>query len=193
MVSTPFTTTPTQASNSAADNEKRSLDEMHLITQKPSQASLASATVIASGSTHNEKNEKHIDVSEVSCPPSAHNSNNLNPFETDIEAMITHTDSANGNIINTSTTKTSKNTAGNRKSIGNACSDAQVWPGQSHWKKKAKEQKIQRSRTCLSRLNKRNRMIVKILLVLFVLSIAVGVGLGISKPLGASIWGQKKN
>ena len=162
MVSAPCTA-PAQASSSAADNEKRSLDEMH------------------------------IDVSEVSCPPSAHNSSNPNPFETDIEAMITHTDSANGNIINTSSTKTSKNTAGNRKSVGNACSDAQVWPGQSHWKKKAKEQKIKRSRTCLSRLSKRNRMIVKILLVLFVLSIAVGVGLGISKPLGAAIWGQKKN
>lgn len=163
--------------------EKHSFDEMHLITQKPSQASLASATVVPSSASV-EKNEKEVVASAVSCPPSAHSANaNLNPFDTDIEAAITHTDSATAGMA-TTTTK------GSKKGV---CGEATVWPGQAHWKKKAKEQKIQRSRTCLSRLSKRNRMIVKILLVLFVLGIAVGVGLGISKPLGASIWGQKKN
>lgn len=95
-----------------------------------------------------------------------------NPFETDIEAMITQT-----------TTKTSRPMGDHMHD-----SDSRVWPGQKHWKDKAKEAKIKRSRTCLSRLNKRNRLIAKILIGLLIVGIAVGIGVGISKPLGAGIW-----
>ncbi len=88
-------------------------------------------------------------------------------------------------------TQTTSEENGGRRSVGcRGLTDSQVWPGQGHWKRKAKEQKMKRSRTCLSRLSKRNRLIAKILIGLLIIGIAVGVGLGISKPLGAAIWGQ---
>lgn len=195
----------------AADAETASVDEKqlrtietaHYIMGKPSQNSLASATVIASTSTSttasnlgngrsNEKHELHEKharlstgsvtevlprTSDLSTPTSAHHHN---PFDTDVEAMITHTTSEGTNNGN-----------GRRSIACRGLGDSQVWPGQSHWKKKAKEQKMKRSCSCLSRLSKRNRLIVKVLIVLLVIGIAVGVGVGISKPLGAPIWGQK--
>lgn len=67
--------------------------------------------------------------------------------------------------------------------------DGQVWPGKEHWKKKAKANKInQRNCQCLAKMSKRNRMFVKIGIILLVVAIGVGVGFGISKPLGAGIW-----
>lgn len=97
------------------------------------------------------------------------------PFDTDIEAML-----PGGAPDNCP-----------RKSLGCQRPDAecQVWPGQEHWKRKAKAAKVNRSRCgCMARMSKRNRIIIQVLIGLLIIGIAVGVGLGVSKPLGAGIW-----
>ncbi|KAJ0117808.1 hypothetical protein J7T55_002008 [Diaporthe amygdali] len=112
--------------------------------------------------------------SEVSTPASA---NDLNPFDTDIEAMIS-----------TRTTREDDSCGMKSTSKGNL-KGAQVWPGQDHWKKKAKANKLnQRSCQCLAKMSKRNRILVKVAIIVLVVLTAVGVGFGISKPLGAGIW-----
>ncbi|KAK5994075.1 hypothetical protein PT974_07515 [Cladobotryum mycophilum] len=99
-----------------------------------------------------------------------------NPFETDIEALASHS-----SIDRTC-----------RKSLAiETKTDCQVWPGKDHWKKQAKEAKMKRSWSCMARLSRRNRIICKLLLILLVVGIAVSVGFGVSKPLGAPIWGKK--
>ena len=108
--------------------------------------------------------------SDISTPASSHHAN---PFDTDIEAIITTTDTCNR--------KSTECTKGGP--------DCQVWPGRDHWRRKAKAAKMSRHNcNCLAHMSKRNRIIVKILIGLFIVGIAVGVGLGISKPLGAGIW-----
>lgn len=108
-------------------------------------------------------------TSDVSTPASSH----ANPFDTDIEAIITSSE----HCMRKSTECTKGGT------------DCQVWPGQDHWKRKAKAAKMSRhSCNCLAHLSKRNRIIVKILIGLLIIGIAVGVGFGVSKPLGAGIW-----
>lgn len=184
----------------AADAETAPVDEKTLrtiettryLTEKPSKNSMASATVIASTSTSlaREKNGGRLSTtsitegmprtSDLSTPSSVHHQD---PFDTDVEAMITQTTSEG----------TSNGGTGRRSIACRGLGDAQVWPGQAHWKKKAKEQKMKRSCSCLSQLSKRNRLIIRVLIVLLVIGIAVGVGVGISKPLGAPIWGQKNN
>lgn len=96
-----------------------------------------------------------------------------NPFDTDIEAAM----------ISQSTTRKSCQLP--RKS------DCQVWPSRDHWKEKAKAAKKKRSWTWMARLNRRDRLIAKIVLGLILVGVAVGVGFGVSKPLGAPIWGKK--
>jgi hypothetical protein len=100
--------------------------------------------------------------------------NHLNPFDTDIEAIVSNPEHENRNL-------SAQCTRG-----GPEC---QVWPGQDHWRRKAKLAKKQRRNcNCLAHLSKRNHIIVKILIGILVIGIAVGVGVGISKPLGAPIW-----
>ncbi|KAI1124502.1 hypothetical protein F5Y10DRAFT_28503 [Nemania abortiva] len=71
-------------------------------------------------------------------------------------------------------------------------SDSSVWPGQAHWREKAlAAERKNRSCQCLARLSKRTRIVVKIALLLFIVGVAVGVGFGISKSLGARIWQPK--
>ncbi|KAK7711907.1 hypothetical protein SLS64_005178 [Diaporthe eres] len=120
--------------------------------------------------------------SEVSTPAS---SRDLNPFDTDIEAMIsTRTTREDDSCGMKSTSK------GQMK--GSA--DGQVWPGQAHWKRKAKANKLnQRSCQCLAKMSKRNRILVKVAIIVLVVLTAVGVGFGISKPLGAGIWKPNGN
>lgn len=114
--------------------------------------------------------------SDVSTPTTVH----ANPFDTDIEAIMTHDTHhcRDGLPISTQTTRG-----------GPEC---QVWPGAAHWRQKAKDAKINR-RSCkmcgyLDRLSKRNRVIVKIIIGLLIVGIAVGVGLGVSKTLGYGVW-----
>ncbi|KAH7179242.1 uncharacterized protein FIESC28_02003 [Fusarium coffeatum] len=101
----------------------------------------------------------------------------LNPFDTDIEAMVTNTRTSESNIHKTNSPA--------RKT------DCQVWPGKDHWKKQAKAAKAKNRCTCMAHLSQRNRWIVKGMIILLVVGIAVGVGFGVSKPLNAPIWGDK--
>ncbi|KAJ6440168.1 homeobox and C2H2 transcription factor [Purpureocillium lavendulum] len=105
-------------------------------------------------------------------------SENVNPFDTDVEAMVTN--SSSDKCLRSSVVLTRKN-------------DCQVWPGQDQWKQRAKAAKKQRGRgcTCMSRLSRRNRIAVKVMLVILVVGAAVAIGFGVSKPLGAPIWGDK--
>ncbi|KAK9414437.1 hypothetical protein SUNI508_11279 [Seiridium unicorne] len=110
--------------------------------------------------------------STVSTPNSVHG---LNPFETDVEM------GQSSENLNRKESQFTGKTLNNPK-----CT---VWPGQDHWKQKARAAKINnRSCQCMARLSKRNRLLVKILIAFLVIGAAVGVGLGISKPLGAGIW-----
>lgn len=113
--------------------------------------------------------EKVSRPSDVSSPATVR----ANLFDTDIEAMITPVEQHGR--------RSAECTKGG--------TDCQVWPGQDHWKRKAKAAKKQRHTcNCLANLSKRNRIIVKILIIILIVGIAVGVGFGVSKPLGAGIW-----
>lgn len=145
------------------------------VTEKASHDTMASANTLTAGA---EKNGRRGSAdmprsSDVSSPVSNH----LNPFDTDIEAIITPSTTTGGNSA--------------RRSLGckiGGASDCQVWPGRDHWKQKAKAAKVKRSWGCLSHLSRRNRLIAKILIILLIVGIAVAVGFGVSKPLGAAIW-----
>jgi hypothetical protein len=149
-------------------NEKTGLtvETTTRLAPKPSQDTFGSDVVTPTA----EKNAGLPRPSDLSTPVSSHHAN---PFDTDIEAMITTTVTCNR--------KSTECTKGG--------TDCQVWPGQDHWRRKAKAAKKSRhSCNCLANLSKRNRIIVKILIGILVIGIAVGVGLGVSKPLGAGIW-----
>ncbi|CAK7565128.1 MAG: hypothetical protein SEPTF4163_003037 [Sporothrix epigloea] len=181
---------------SVADNEKQlcATESTKFALESTSQTSLLSAmagltTSSSSDSskiTFNEKAGRSSTsipealprTSDLSTPATVHH----NPFDTDIEAMITYS----------TTEGTLKyNDINGRRSMGcRGLSESQVWPGQGHWKRKAREQRMNRSCSCLSQLSKRNRLIVNLLIGLLIVGAAVGIGLGISKPLGAAIWGQ---
>ncbi|KAK4138366.1 hypothetical protein BT67DRAFT_446505 [Trichocladium antarcticum] len=136
------------------------------LIQKPSQASLLAEPFPAL----EEKDTRAPRPSDVSTAATAR----PNPFETDVEAMITHEQTHNSR-------KSQECTKGG--------SDCQAWPGQEHWKRKAKAAKKSRHTcNCLANLSKRNRIIAKLLIILLIVGIAVGVGFGVSKPLGAGIW-----
>ncbi|QPH03787.1 hypothetical protein C2857_000163 [Epichloe festucae Fl1] len=102
-------------------------------------------------------------------------SDNSNPFETDVEAMMmtASMDKPRGSVILT------------RKK------DCQVWPDKRDWKQRAKAGKKNRTCAFMQRLSRRNRILVKVLIIVLVVGIAVAVGFGVSKPLGAPIWGDK--
>jgi hypothetical protein len=129
---------------------------------KPSQETLKSTA---------PTEKDHPRSSDVSTPTTAH----ANPFDTDIEAIISHTEGPHGVPLSTQSTRRGPN--------------CQVWPSANDWRQKAKEQKMSsRKCNCLGRLGKRNRVIVKILIGFLVVGIAVGVGLGVSKSLGYGVW-----
>lgn len=130
----------------------------------PEKAALSNVTTVCDRSPR---------TSDASTP----RSDKLNPFDTDIEAMMP-----------TSTTDscTHKALANKRKS------DCQVWPDKKDWKQRAKASKKKRNNcACLASLSQRNRIIAKILIGLLIIGLAVGVGFGVSKPLNAPIWGDK--
>lgn len=164
------------AANHAID--KASVPEQLRVNtvELPSPTASGTTTPVRTG---NEKNVTEINLefpknaSNVTTPSSA---NRLNPFDTDVEAMHS-SDNLNRKSVSC------------QSSRGNAIQNNSVWPGQDHWKQKARMAKMNnRSCTCLAHLSKRNRNIVKVLIGLLIIGIAVGVGVGISKPLGAEIW-----
>ncbi|KAK3945778.1 hypothetical protein QBC46DRAFT_402870 [Diplogelasinospora grovesii] len=137
------------------------------LTQKTSRDTFESETMSPSAEKTNTNGRRS---SDASTPSSAHHAN---PFDTDIEAIITTSEQMNR-----------KSTQGTRGGT-----DCQVWPGQDHWRRKAKVAKMKRANcNCLAHMSKRNRLIVKILIGIFIIGAAVAVGFGVSKPLGAGIW-----
>ncbi|KAL2259981.1 hypothetical protein VTK26DRAFT_6161 [Humicola hyalothermophila] len=149
--------------------------------QKPPQAALSSEPFPAF-----DEKEIHVsrpsDVSTTTMATVRNDGGGGDPFDTDIEARISH-----------GTTVTATTDGGGIRKSSVECTrggtDCHVWPGQEHWKRKAKAAKKNRhSCKCLQSLSKRNRILVKVLIGLLVVGIAVGVGLGVSKPLGAGIW-----
>ncbi|KAL0943608.1 uncharacterized protein CTRU02_201495 [Colletotrichum truncatum] len=119
--------------------------------------------------------EKSLDLHRDSNLSTPRSYRNENPFDTDIEAMITTTSSSDPYAMKTITTTKDCPT---------------IWPGKQDWKAKAKAAKRDRnSCACMARMSKKNRIIMKVAIGLLVIGIGVGVGFGVSKPLGAPIWG----
>jgi hypothetical protein len=111
-------------------------------------------------------------TTSISPPPSVHQGD---PYDTDIEAIMPQ---------QSSDQLAYKHSAGGRPNP-----NCTVWPGQNHWKNKARAAKINnRSCQCMARLSKRTRLLVKLGIIFLVVAVAIGVGFGISKPLGADIW-----
>lgn len=159
-------TPPNPANTATAGLTLNALPTSPHLIQKPSQASLTSASEPFPALEEKE--------TRVPRPSDATTVRGANPFDTDIEAMISHESSD-------STRKSIECTRGG--------TDCHVWPGQDHWKRKAKAaRKNKHSCTCLQGLSKRNRILVKVLIGVLIVGIAVGVGFGVSKPLGAGIW-----
>ena len=130
----------------------------------PDKASLSKTTTVVDSSTPRHSASEQL----------------KNPFETDIEAVASHTYSSDGQPRRSSI-------------ILNRRNDQQVWPGKNEWKQRAKASKASRTGNwCapMARMSKRNKIITKVLILLLIVGIAVGVGFGVSKPLGAPIWGK---
>ncbi|KAG6040795.1 hypothetical protein E4U41_007012 [Claviceps citrina] len=104
-------------------------------------------------------------------------SDDSNPFEADIEAAGAH-----GSID-----KPRSSVVLNRKK------DCQVWPDKQDWKQRAKAGKKNRTCACMQRLSPRMRIVAKVMIIVLVVGVAVAVGFGVSKPLGAPIWGDKNS
>ncbi|KAK4212334.1 hypothetical protein QBC37DRAFT_194692 [Rhypophila decipiens] len=153
------------------DAEKTNRPGLNLETSSPELAKKPSNPFSSGLTPAAEKSDASFSrASNVSTPASA---GSRNPFDTDIEAIITSSE----HCMRKSTECTKGGT------------DCHVWPGQEHWRRKAKAAKMSRHNcNCLAHLSKRNRIIVKLLIGFLIIGIAVGVGFGVSKPLGAGIW-----
>ena len=150
----------------AGDPAPGDINPDHETPAKLSTSSTISASSATLPSTP-KKTHAHTAVRPAT-PPTPH-TDDADPFDTDLEAMVVTTDSQNRA----------------------ARDDTGVWPGKEHWKRKAKEAKRgRRTCVCLASLSRRTRIAVKIAIVLLIVGIAVAVGLGVSKPLGAPIWGD---
>lgn len=102
-----------------------------------------------------------------------------NPFDADIEALNSHS---------------SLDKSGRKSMTMEAAANCPVWPGKDHWQKQAKHAKRQRTYcTPMAKLSARNKIICKILIIVLVVGAAVSIGLGISKAVGAPVWGSKKS
>ncbi|KAI2623377.1 hypothetical protein GGR54DRAFT_51183 [Hypoxylon sp. NC1633] len=144
---------------------------------KPGQLTVSTRQLLSPGQ---EISPEAMEIRRDSSASTPYSASAVNGFDTDIEAMMP---------VKSSEQLNKTTTAGTRPR-----SDCPVWPGQDHWRQKARAAKINnRSCQCMARLSKRNRIVVKILIALSIVGIAVGVGFGISKPLGAGIWQPKDN
>lgn len=143
----------------------------------------AAASIDKPSATSTTSPENGLELRRESSPatPQSYKNDDENPFDTDVEAMITETSSREAYLN------------GKRKSLAaqNKSDCPSVWPSMEHWKQKAKSAKRNRhSCHCMGSLSKRNRIIVKILIGLLIVGVGLGVGFGISKTLGAPIWGD---
>ncbi|KAI1758555.1 hypothetical protein GGR53DRAFT_252595 [Hypoxylon sp. FL1150] len=147
---------------------------------KPGQLTV-STQLLTPTHSHERSPVQSMEIRRNSSVSTPYSTSAPNGFDTDVEAMMP---------VKSSEYLNKTSSTGNNKPK----SDCQVWPGQDHWRRKARAAKINnRSCQCMARLSKRNRIIVKILIVFLIVGIAVGVGFGISKPLGAGIWQPSNN
>lgn len=148
--------------------------QLHLktpnVTEKPSSDTLASTNQAISTEKNGGVTTDASRRSDVSSP----RSNHQNPFDTDIEAMITP--SISRDPATRMTTNMTTKCGG---------PDCQVWPTREHWIKKAKAAKTKRGCNCFAHLSRRNRIAINCAIVLIFLAVALGVGIGISRALGA--------
>jgi hypothetical protein len=96
---------------------------------------------------------------------------NINLYESDVEACLTD---SNTNVLSTAHTKTNK--------------ECTVWPGKQALLEKKKAARRRKGCNPMRNLDKRTKIWVKILIGLFVIGTAVGVGVGISKAVGGGVW-----
>lgn len=135
------------------------------------------------GSLSNTPAEKVIELRRDSGPTTPHSCRNDNPFDTDVEAMITTTTTNSGEALGPRKTQATLTQT-------NDCPT--VWPSAQHWKQKAKTaKKTRHCCNCMAGLSKRNRILVKVLILLLIVGIGLGVGFGVSRTLNAPIWGDK--
>ncbi|KAI2608448.1 uncharacterized protein GGS25DRAFT_277217 [Hypoxylon fragiforme] len=145
-------------------------------SSKPNPLAICTQQLLAPD--HNKSPELGMELRRNSSLSTPNSASAPNGFDTDVEAMMPVKSSEYLNKTTTSNPKLK--------------SDCQVWPGQDHWRQKARAAKMNnRSCQCLAHLSHRNRIIAKILIVFLIVGVAVGVGFGISKPLGAGIWQPK--
>ncbi|KAJ2904856.1 uncharacterized protein MKZ38_007048 [Zalerion maritima] len=147
---------------------------------KPTPTSLPRLTVTtntdpkySTDGTSTMADEKHGNLTRESTLSTPLSTQNPDPFDTDVEAMIPN------NPENCP-----------RKSMGcqRPDADCQVWPGQEHWRKKAKAAKVSRSRCgCMAKMSKRNRILIHLLILVLIVGIGLSIGFGISKPINAPI------
>ncbi|ETS80349.1 hypothetical protein PFICI_07878 [Pestalotiopsis fici W106-1] len=146
-------------------------------TELPSHNGTALSPSTSVNSTEKTLHETSVELARNSGLSTPSSARHLNPFDTDIER------GQSADNLNRKSTQFTGRTLHDPN-----CS---VWPGQNHWKQKAKAAKIN-NRSCqpqwMAKLSRRNRLIVKLLIAALVIGVAVGVGFGISKPLGAGIW-----
>ena len=98
--------------------------------------------------------------------------NNLAGYETDLEA---------NNLSNTNT-----NTNALIQSRTNK--DCTIWPGQKTLKANHKLHRRKGDCNPLRDLDKRTKIIVKVLIALILIGLAVGIGVGVSKAVGGGVW-----
>lgn len=69
-----------------------------------------------------------------------------------------------------------------------ATRDSEVWPGKQQLKKRALTMKNSKGCSPMSGLTQTQKLWVKLLIALVVIGSAVGIGIGISKAVGAGVW-----
>ncbi|KAL2268993.1 hypothetical protein VTJ83DRAFT_3839 [Remersonia thermophila] len=149
----------------------------------------AKETQLAHKSSHESLSPQPFpafDEKNALCTVSTPATTRASPFDADLEAGAA--------VLPVYSQGSSSSLTANRKSAEctKGGSDCQVWPGQDHWRRKAKDaRKNRHSCRCLAGMSKRNRIMIRIAIIVFIVGIAVAVGFGISKPLGAPIWGDE--
>lgn len=162
-------------------NEKERLSLSTMAPVSTGHKSVASAETLAVSPTASIAGLER--PSNVSTPATQRD---LNPFDHDLEAMVS------------SRTLTGTGDDCGMKSTSNSnlkgCAEGQVWPGKAHWKQRSKAAKVNKhSCHTLAKLSKRNRIIAKLFIGVLIIALGVGVGLGISRKLGAGVWKPDSN
>jgi hypothetical protein len=96
----------------------------------------------------------------------------INVYESDLEAGLSDSKT---NVLHTRTTSRS-------------AKDCTVWPGQRALREQKRAARQQNGCNPMRNLSKKTRIWVKIVFGLLIIGLAVGIGVGISKAVGGSVW-----